>query len=647
MEDRRENYRTVFEALEEQENTRIKAGEYENLFYPLRKAVKRVGLKLTSGQILSKNNLRGSRILFFPKSVTLYRFENSEPVAIWNDVLLVHAEYKRESSGAYKIKRLKEVDEASSGELCLELMGMMRGDIAASTEENNKKVKPPIPAEAILKLIDEYALELLNLGIYADNNREALSTTKFLGAGKALRNFTQFDAYKSLFEKDFDDTLNRGIKAFMYTEIESLLFASTLFSLCKPLFRQFKIKNADPQFALQIDLRGCCTPSGSGDDSYVLSGDDSRITKQEEIDKTYNYYWALNGFVHLWCDFDIAKGRRSSKQQETDPVISDMKPFRGFRRSWCAIPRSAPWMHLYFPLVYSNYHKSQWDNEIILYTDLFQQKRKKLHPGKAWVKDIGQISCLPILLFLVPPKKAYPKADCLSIEWEFPSHTDFGQIERRMPNLYDQGHQNHEHIKSIYYKFLQLLYGKTHKEVRKSLKMSYKEALQTIGASLKNPTSDHQHKACILGSLYFARNTFHAAGIEDRDTQFERHIKQVEKIFERQQATAADFAGFLVDAHREDSPYHKAILLWDKKGIYLEWGNYWGDFKSYCKKHNITLDCTELQFRKCYLIEEGYLRPQYQVANQKKYPRYDYRKKIEGEEKTVLNVKPKILKLLK
>lgn len=644
-EERAEKYLAVVGVLD---NSHIKVEDFENLVYPLRNAVKRAGLKLTSGRILFKNNLCASRILFFPESATLYQFEFQEPTVIWNDVHLVRAEYQR-GSRKYKIEKLEEIDMATSSELLTALMNNVRNDIAESTKgkRNEEKRKLLIRAKAIIKLMDKYVFELFNLGICSENARELFSPTKFRKKSNVLRNFSEFDAYRELFEEDFDDIADsvpkHAIKVFIWTRIESLLFASTLFSLCKPLFGQCSIKNAHSQFALQIDLKGCCIPSGNGDESYVLSSDGNRVTEQVEIVKAYHHYWALNSFIHLWCDFDITKDHRPSKQEETHPYISDMKLFRKFRRRWSDTPRSASWVHLYFPLVYSDYHKSQWGNEIRLYEELPPQEDKKHYPDKEWVKGIGQMLCLPILLFLNPPPKPYPESDCLSVEYEFPAYTASGG---RMPNLYDLGHNHHEKIKALYYKFLQLLCGKEYKEVKRSLQKSYDEALQTVGASLKEPAIDLQHKACILGSLYFARDVFQAAGIEDRYTQIERHIEQIEKFFGRL-VTTADFAEFLSKAVEKDSFYHSAVLLQDPSGIYLKWGDYWHDFEHYCKECNITLNCTELQFRKRHLVDARYLRPQYQVVGQKKYPRYDYRKKIGGKTETVLNVDPQILRLVK
>lgn len=108
-EEHAEKYLAVVGALD---NSHIKVEDFENLVYPLRKAAKRAGLKLTSGKILFRNNLWVSKILFFPESVTLYQFENSEPSVIWNDVHLVRAEYQGRGSRAYKIEKLEEIDHA-------------------------------------------------------------------------------------------------------------------------------------------------------------------------------------------------------------------------------------------------------------------------------------------------------------------------------------------------------------------------------------------------------------------------------------------------------------------------------------------------------------------------------------------------------
>ena len=79
-------------------------------------------------------------------------------------------------------------------------------------------------------------------------------------------------------------------------------------------------------------------------------------------------------------------------------------------------------------------------------------------------------------------------------------------------------------------------------------------------------------------------------------------------------------------------------------GIYLHYKQYWPAFQKYCKENRIILTVSAAHFRKNEL--SGYLKPQYNTCGSK-YFRYDYRKKVDGREATVLNVSPSILRLIK
>jgi len=193
---------------------------------------------------------------------------------------------------------------------------------------------------------------------------------------------------------------------------------------------------------------------------------------------------------------------------------------------------------------------------------------------------------------------------------------------------------------------MSLLRGRDRKKIKKALQNAYQEALDDIGAPRENPSMDEQHKACLLGSLYYAATVFEEAGVEDRYTQFKSHICQVRKFFGHQ-AAADDFAAFVEEVLREDSAYHPVLFGEDGDGIYLRYKTYWEAFEDYCKKNGVVLHQNALQFRKRELIPAGYIRPQYRVSDPRKYARYDYRKKIDDREETVLNVSKRILKVKK
>ena len=167
------------------------------------------------------------------------------------------------------------------------------------------------------------------------------------------------------------------------------------------------------------------------------------------------------------------------------------------------------------------------------------------------------------------PPKPYPELDCLTVVWRLPTAEDIKKIERLITDGegYD-GH--HEHIKAIYYKFMALLRGKTTKTIKEPLQKAYQKALDDIGAPRRRPSIEQQHKGCILGALYYAAYIFEEAGIENRYTQIESHIRQVRELFGHQ-ASAADFASFIEEALRERSEYHPVIFGEDSDGFYLQY----------------------------------------------------------------------------
>ena len=95
IERQKESYLAIKKQLQENKGVEVylSAEEFNNLAYPLRTAVKRVGLKLTSGKILRKNNRGGCDVLFFPQKVELYPLDNGEFKSNWENTVIVQVSY--------------------------------------------------------------------------------------------------------------------------------------------------------------------------------------------------------------------------------------------------------------------------------------------------------------------------------------------------------------------------------------------------------------------------------------------------------------------------------------------------------------------------------------------------------------------------
>lgn len=248
IERQKESYLAIKKQLQENKGVEVylSAQEFNNLAYPLRTAVKRVGLKLTSGKILRKNNRGGCSILLFPQYVELYPLDNGTFRSCWVNVVIVRAIYHRKLA-EYRIKILEDqLERKENGELYSLCAGY--SDEILGEEE-------------FTHLITEYALALNELTIAEIPSMIEFALPRFRN-GKFL-NFSSM--YKKSFEENFDyeweiKKNSKRRKAFLAKDIESLLFSATLFSLCKPLFKMCKIKDAHIEFAVQFLIKPDINP---------------------------------------------------------------------------------------------------------------------------------------------------------------------------------------------------------------------------------------------------------------------------------------------------------------------------------------------------------------------------------------------------
>lgn len=621
---------------------------FEALVKPLRIAVRKANLKLLKGAIMRKNNRTVSRVLFFPEEIEKHPFDDpAYDEYLFYNTLVVEAEYDRER-GTYRLKALHkiiaETTQRSLYQICLQ---------ATDKSENFNLSECEFE-----ELIRQYAIEFAAIGLASVPFNISESYPRFEldtqgEKGKKIwkfKNFTSNLLCEKLFYIDLNDEKAPGggvrvIRSPVFP-IESLLFAATLFSLCKSLFSLCGLSGVDYNFALQIIVGDGSFPLDGTTDETVnencaISAQGKREIGKDDMKRLRYSIWTINGYLRLYCDYRI------SKYAEDIPGISKDKKkqfkeleYGHYRNNWAKKIRTAPWIQLGFPLLYSNYHGAKWHNEIEMYPERLPQLTR------ADLEELSKISCLPIILPATAPRKDYPTKNCLTITWPLLDPKCIKIVEKYFTSWPTGRFYDHEYIKAFYYQFMRVLEGKERKELRKELKRSYTTALKAISMRPDTPTKDEEHKACLLGALYFAWNTCKTTGdwgLNRYEPILRRHIKNVIDILGRV-AMAKDFALFVKEASDQNTPI---IFCEDKNSIYLHYKEYWDSFMNYCEKRGVSLSYSAGMFRREVLAPQGYIRPQYRGQRPKTQIRYDYRKKKrKGEEATVLNVSRDIFQLI-
>lgn len=618
----------------------LKPIKFEKLTRPLRNAVRKVNLKFLKGAIARKNNWIASRVLFFPEEIGRHPFDDpAYDEYLFYNTLAVRAEYDKEHC-AYRLKALckidKETTQHSLYQICLQ---------ATDKSENFNLSECEFE-----ELIRQYAIEFAAIGLASVpfNISESYPRFELDTQGKngkkiwKFKNFTSNLLCEKLFYIDLNDEKAPGggvrvIRSPVFP-VESLLFAATLFSLCKSLFSLCGLSGVDYNFALQIIVGDGSFPI---DENHTIIFQGKKHIEEDDMNCLRYSIWTLNGYLRLYCDYRI------SEYAEDIPEISKDKKkqfkeleYGHYRNNWAKKIRTAPWIQLGFPLLYSNYHGAKWHNEIEMYPERLPQLTR------ADLEGLSKISCLPIILPATAPRKDYPTKNCLTITWPLLDPKCIKIAKKYFTSWPTGRFYDHEYIKAFYYQFMRVLEGKERKELRKELKRSYTAALKTISMRPDTPTKDEEHKACLLGALYFAWNTCKTTedwGLNRYEPTLRRHIKNVIDILGRV-ATAKDFALFMKEALDQRPPI---VFYWDEDGIYLYYKEYWNSFMNYCEKRGVLLPYSAGMFRREVLAPQGYIRPQYRSQRPKAQIRYDYRKKNhKGEEATVLNVSHDIFQLI-
>lgn len=598
-----ECYSEIVDELRRSREVSLSLDWYDIVTSPLKRAARKVGLKVNRGKIYTKNNKNGCNVLLFPIDIELIPVDIPvSELCIWKRVVCASAFFEE-----YKC-RLVLIDTIENPmnmvDLYKECIQKHRIDGVA-----------PLSKEAFFKLRSAYGESLKLIGI-GDTPRECM----LRGWNIYETVYYFFPSEFSAFQPEMSECENRSTGpindrkpvrvvepvAKVASSFEYVFMAATLFSLCKALFLQYKIK-ANFKFSLQIEIKSTSEAEGAWKQMF------------------------LGQFADMWCNY-----RDWNDCNEKNSVGSKF-----WHKNGIAGVIFAPWDHLNFSLVFSDCSRLTWGDDI-------ESQKIVDFLSKREVCAIGETSCLPLLLPLRKSEKPYPQKDCLKLIWNPANDRDemkemIAHFEPTDPTQKKLS-RRHREIMRFYVAFLRTVNKFIQKSDNKNaiagqIRQNYKEALLDLGAVPAKATLEQQEKACLLGSLYLARDMM---GESRYGGDISTAIDGVKKYLGRD-VMLEDFAAFVCDCLRQNSKYREAFFYQDQDGIYLFYNKYWETFQKYCDSNGIIISCGAAAFRRNVL--EKYISPQYDPSNPRKYPRYDYRKKVDGQKAVVLKVSPKILRL--
>lgn len=595
-------YPEVVEFLDQNVVMELPSQLYDIVTAPLKRAARKVGLKVSGGRIFTKNNWNCCGVLLFPLEVDYMPLDLPRcGIYLWKQTLCAEVEF------AGSMRRLKKVEEIS----------IPNGDIDSFWESIKtfctEKLKP-LPKDDLFELQNAYGESLRLVGF------EGVSS-KNLFAGWGYNNIWKYFPPKELEDieirsfskeepREFKLNANQPVRMIepverICTSFEYVYMAASLFSLCKQVFSYFRIgKGID--FCLHVGLEGS-------------SGEEDRLSRM-----------LMERFTHMWCNYRPWKKRKKEK--------------KGIGKFWNLSNQTvilAAWNHFNFPFVVSDSPSLPWDcgHEQDKYHDLPMPTKKR-------VNQLAQASCLPILFTFSKHGQQYAATDCLKLTWSPPG----GEKLKKMIDQFEPTCKNKKYIwyrhwliVQFYVTFIQSLEAMIkeapdQKAVKKRLGSYYKRAILDLGVLPKNASVEQRQKAYLLSAMYLARDLL---GASTYAKDIDRAISGLKRHLSRD-AALSDFAAFVRQCLEPSSDYRGAFCYRDSDGIYLHYKGYWTQFKCYCAQRGIKINSGEAAFRRNVL--KSYLTPQYEPSDQLKHPRYDYRKKVGDRVEIVLNLSPIILK---
>ena len=532
--------------------------------------------------------------LYLPETILTREYEVGKNLYTWKNVL--HIKEKYNGDGTYTVTRKKDQGNLSDEDL-----------IEKMVKKNH------VDPSTARKFLLHYRRRLLAFRMQEYEQIQTLS-----GYGRRETQYGHLCYFLGPLEKYEPEAVHRGaLKLGQHTELECIFFIATVCSLLKtPMSRILKNNWESLHFVL-----------------YVYP---NQTIKQENYE---DYLDCMSYYSNLYCNYrrwhgDLAKSFRGAKfwyqyPEECNSSIS-----------------LASWNHLCFPVIFSDYENVVEDeenecdsNKVVTIgekeyildqdnTEAFPKAEQSVSISNAH-KYLKKLSCLPIFLLKESALgKARKGKEILSLKWN----------ASNIPDVVPNEVQKHRLIMDGYVGLLEAINEAGYEVFRRYYFEASKSAYKEIGVFKKDATREQQYCATLMISLlianqYAAKNTMFWVSVRDSLTYLRTCVIH--------HADTEDFARFVKYCTAED---HEILFYQDADGIYLHYKQYWPAFQKYCKENRIILTVSAAHFRKNEL--SGYLKPQYNTCGSK-YLRYDYRKKVDGREATVLNVSPSILRLIK
>lgn len=350
---------------------------FSQFTYPLRRAAQSEGLKMTSGKIYRKNNHGSSHILIFPKSISVFVLDVGG-LFHWSDTLAISAQYQRQEH-TYQIEKIMSFKDCFTDALCDAICSQPKETVTLAKEE-------------MKRLLNAYEKNLILIGV---GRIDPFSIFSGWQEPKQTDHRFKYNIERTMLEEYFKTCPSSIQDQHIPTwnaSIESVFFAATLFSLCKPLFSWCNLK-VDTHFSLQL------LPE------TMDSLDTAELIHAHHI---------LDGLADFWCNYRAWEDR--GKKNEYGGK---------FRRNWDSPDLGSMWNHLCFPLAFTNYKRisssARSMDDVKLYSQYLERNSKKIGINKKQLAHINQSKCLPILLPLKASSsltlRACAEKDCLTLSF--------------------------------------------------------------------------------------------------------------------------------------------------------------------------------------------------------------------------------------
>ena len=579
--------------VEKDAEARLNAAKFDQLTYAAKQAAKQVGLAFRAGCLQSRNNKQKCRYFFIPGSESDY-MENGKNgkfpflKGLWIFTAKPIAGGKGEER-YYKVECVLYTDNTiTSYEELAEYFYKARN---RAGQKGNDEIT--LPRQKLEEFFACYIDELSRCGVLSKARGEIVT-------GWARGHDGRFCCIWALRPelnpgRDMDDLL--PIRQY---PTDGIWFAATVFSLCKALFTLCKLPHST-DFVLQLLL------------------DTSKEYGKEDTQGL----WVLEQQAHYWCDFrDWMKEMGEEEWAE----------YSKFRCRYDRLPPIGSWANLGFPTVLFNFKKQEEPSDPIEYR-ITKDGEPVIALKKADLDYLCNGYGLSVLLPALPPKRSYAKKQCLSLDVPLENCQD---LCRRWN--WGIPRKGHEAVMEYYRLCLRAIDSQPASKVKKGLRESCQRALADLGAASGEETRKDQ-LACLLGTLYFLRTT-----LEQKGEKVERLEKLIQAFYrEIGGVTTAHFAAFVKQLLQNPAKHANVLFGQEQDGIYLVYQTYWDAFQDFCRRQGVLLSCSAKKFRDSCLLPNRLIQPQYTPSNGG-YARYDYRKKLNGKEETVLKVSPDILK---